>query len=382
MNIHTEIRWHQEPEAADLDRALLETGVAALVKGCEQGWHHGAQVAVGRHGRLVVEYAVGESSPGHPMGVDSLTAWFSASKPVVAMALALLYDRGLLTLDDPVVRYIPGFTQGKESCTLRHVLTHTGGFPNALKETDLEWEEALRRICAHPAEYVPGSRAGYHSTSGWYILGEVARVVDGRPIDQLVTEELFAPLGMSDSHLGIPPERQEALRERLATVHLGAGERESYVDQAFVNRWNSPRQLAAVNPSGGIRGPARDLGRFYDWLLLQGLWEGRSLVDRRTVELFTACHRWGLSDMTLAGAPLAWGLGFSKHGNSDIHRDYSRRLFNHSGMVSSVALGDPASGLSCVVITTGLLDPLTNARRLREANGTVIGALKRPPAGP
>ena len=100
----------------------------------------------------------------------------------------------------------------------------------------------------------------------------------------------------------------------------------------------------------------------------------RTLLDRRTVELFTACHRWNMPDSTLMGAPLAWGLGFGLHGNADIHRAASRRVFGHSGMVSSVGLADPVNGLTCVVITSGLLDPMTNARRLRDATGAAYEA--------
>ena len=80
-------------------------------------------------------------------------------------------------------------------------------------------------------------------------------------------------------------------------------------------------------------------------------------------------------DMTLGDAPLAWGLGFSKRGNADVHRAYSRLQFNHSGMVTSIGVADPANGLVCVAITTGLIDPLTNARRLRTLSGAAILAL-------
>jgi CubicO group peptidase (beta-lactamase class C family) len=189
-----------------------------------------------------------------------------------------------------------------------------------------------------------------------------------------VHEELFAPLGLTSSRMGIPAAEQPALADRLARVQLGRTERGHYADEAFVARWNDAREIARVNPSGGIRGPARELGRFYDWLLAKGAWEGRSLLDRRTVELFTACHRWGMPDRTLGGAPLPWGLGFALAGNPDVDRSYSRRVFSHSGMVSTVGLGDPERGLGCVVVTTGLLDPMTNARRLRALTGTAVAA--------
>lgn len=376
MEIHTDIKWHQDPESLGMRQSALEEGVRLLSQGCREGRHEGAQVYVGRHGKPVVEYALGQAAPGRPMTRNSMTAWFSACKPMVAMAMALLYDRGLIGLDDPIQRYLPAFASGKEACTIRHVLTHTGGFAGSARQiANLSWDDVIQAVCAYPAEYPPGTRAGYHSISGWFVLGEVLRLVDGRMIDRFLAEEIFAPLGITESRMGIPEAEQTAMMERLALVQLGKTEREHYADQASLDQRNHPAHLARVDPSGGVRGPARELGRFYDWLLAGGEWEGRAIVDRRTVELFTACHRWGLPDATLAGAPLAWGLGFGKHGNADIHRDYSRRVFNHSGMVSSVALGDPEFALSCVVVTTGLLDPMTNARRLREITGSAITAI-------
>ena len=64
---------------------------------------------------------------------------------------------------------------------------------------------------------------------------------------------------------------------------------------------------------------------------------------------------------------LSGGLGFGLVGNSDIHRSASRRVYGHPGLVSSVGLADPEKGIACVVVTTGLLDAMTNARRLRDA---------------
>jgi CubicO group peptidase (beta-lactamase class C family) len=370
-----ELRWHLDPAEAGLARAVLEEGPALLEAGVREGRHAGAQVAISRHGRLVLEYAVGEAAPGRPMTPDHLTAWFSACKPFTALAIALLYDRRALGLDDPVRRYLPQFGAGKEACTLRHVLTHTGGFAGALDaRDDLEWDEIIARIGAYPAEYPPGSKAGYHSTTGWYVLAELVRRIDGRPIARFLAEEVFAPLGIESSRMGIPEPQQKVLEHRLARVQLGRTVREHYASQAFIDQFNGAREIARVNPSGGMRGPARELCRLYECLLLGGRWEERSVLDRRTVELFTACHRWGLPDATLAGAPLAWGLGFALHGNADVHRDYSRRVFGHSGMVSTVGLADPEHGLACVVVTTGLLDPMTNARRLREVSGTAVRA--------
>jgi CubicO group peptidase (beta-lactamase class C family) len=375
MDIPRDLHWHLDPAEARMDRSAIEEGLAALERGVADGRHAGAQVYASRHGRAVLEFACGEAAPGIPMTRDSITAWFSCTKPVVAMAMALLYDRGAIDLDDPVRRYLPDFGAGKERCTLRHVLTHTGGFAGAVTVLDAKpWAETLADICAYPAEYPPGSKAGYHPTAGWYVLGEVARVVDGRPIDRFLAEEILLPLGMDETALGIPLQHQARLGGRLARVALGRADGPHYATEELVEHLNAPREIARAVPSGGLRGPARDLGRFYEWLLAGGRAGERALVDRRTVALFTACHRWDMADRTLAGAPLPWGLGFMVYGNGDIHPAASRRVFGHSGLVSSVAFADPARALACVVITNGLVDPLTNGRRLREANGPLLRA--------
>ncbi len=374
-----ETRWRAEPGTAGMSRDGLERGMAALAAGCLDGRHPGAQAYVSRGGKAVLEFACGEARPGAPLTCDGIMAWFSASKPLTAMAIAILYDRGLLELDDPVRRYIPGFGNGKEACTIHHVLTHQGGFAGAVTEPgNRSAEEIIAEISAHPAEYPPGGKAGYHPTGGWFVLGEIVRVVDGRGIDRFVAEELFAPLGMRDSTMGIPEARQAELDGRMAWVALGKSERKPFASQAMVDAFNDPEEWARVNPSGGIRGPARDLGRFYELLLAGGSWEGRQLIDRRTVALFTACHRWDMPDLTLMQAHLPWGLGFGLYGNADVHRAASRRMFSHSGMVSSVAFADPERGLACVVITTGLLDVMGNARRLREVTGAVLEACQGP----
>ena len=373
------LHWHREPEALGMSREALLEAAQALEAGCASGLHPGAQLYVSRRGMSVMEFACGDSLADGPLTPDSVTAWFSSCKPITALAIALLYQRRALDLDDRVQRFIPEFANGKERCTVRQVLTHVGGFPNAFHDgTEFGWEEAISIICAAAAETEPGTRAAYHHSSGWYILGELVRRIDGRPIDRFVTEEIFVPLGMRESHMGMAPARQRMLGSRLARVALGRSEKAPYVDESFVRRFNATEEIARVNPGGGVRGPARDLGRFYEWLLAKGEWEGRPILERGTVELFTACHRWGLPDQTLANAPLSWGLGFGLHGNSDLPTFASRRAFCHSGMVSSVGMGDPDRRLACIVITTGLLDPLGSARRLRAVTGACVRACEVP----
>ena len=107
----------------------LPKTAAILRDGIVQGLHLGAQIYVSHRGRTVVDAAVGESRPGEPMTEGALMLWLSAAKPIAAVAIAQLWQLGQLNLDDRITRFIPEFgIKGKEPITLRHVLTHTGGF--------------------------------------------------------------------------------------------------------------------------------------------------------------------------------------------------------------------------------------------------------------
>ena len=111
------------------DPSRLPRTVAAFEAGRRAGLHRGGQFYVSRQGEVVADLALGEARPGKPMKPDTPILWLSSSKPFAAVAIAQLWERGLLDLDDPIARHVPEFAQrGKERITLRHALTHTGGF--------------------------------------------------------------------------------------------------------------------------------------------------------------------------------------------------------------------------------------------------------------
>jgi CubicO group peptidase (beta-lactamase class C family) len=173
---------------------MLDDALAVLDAGLGRD-HDGYQLYVSLHGETLLDAAGGDARPGVAMQTSTITLWFSSGKVVTAVAIAQLWEQGRLGLDDLVVSYLPGFANGKEGATIRHLLVHTGGFPYAddsLHPT--EWSVMVRQICEAPAAWEPGTAAGYHGTSAHVILGELVRIVDGRPIEQYAREEIFAPL--------------------------------------------------------------------------------------------------------------------------------------------------------------------------------------------
>jgi CubicO group peptidase (beta-lactamase class C family) len=341
------------------------------------GWHDGAQCYVSRNGDILLDATVGESRPGRRLEADDLMLLYSAGKPVTVVAILQLWEQGKLGLDDHVGEYVDGWGAGKERCTIRHVLTHTGGFPNAdtkLFDADLPYGEVVARIAASPARWEPGTDAAYHPSSGWKILGAIVERVDGRPIDRYVREEVFAPLGIENMRLGIPQEEQPILGDRIAPVYWrghalpvadadGSLQMVPYkVDQLH----NEPHFIAKVEPGGGMRGPARELGRFYESLL--GM--GPPVLEPRTVEVMGAVHRYGIKDR-LFRQNIPWGLGVQVAFTGGT----GRRVFGHGGMASSRALADPEFGLVMVVVSNGLAGFVEAEQRLFEVTDAVYSAL-------
>jgi CubicO group peptidase (beta-lactamase class C family) len=129
---------------------------------------------------------------------------------------------------------------------------------------------------------------------------------------------------------------------------------------------NEPSFVAKVEPGGGMRGPARELGRFYEALL--GF--GPPLLEPRTVELMGAVHRYGIKDR-LFRRTIPWGLGVQVAFTGGT----GRRAFGHGGMASSRGLADPEFGVVMVIVSNGLPAFLPAEQRLFEVTDAVYSAL-------
>jgi CubicO group peptidase (beta-lactamase class C family) len=358
-------------------RPDLSPVVDLLTRQAEENLHDCAQVYVSLHGDTILDGVVGESRPGRPLRNDDMMLWYSSSKPTTTVAVLQLWEQGKLRLDDLVADYVGGWGAGKERCTLRQVLTHTGGFPmlrgGETFDENIDYADAVAGIAAHPAEWEPGTAAGYHPASGWKVLGAVVEAVDGRPIERYVRDEIFAPLGMSNCRLGVPVDEQRLLGDRIVPVAWKGHGIARRVDGALqmvpykVDRiHNQPWHIAKVEPGGGIRGPARELGLFYESLL--GF--GPAILENRTVEVMSAIHRRGLKDITF-GMSMPWGLGVQRAFTGGT----SRRAFGHSGMASSRGLADPEIGLVFVVVCNGLPSYMPNEERFLDLTDATYRAL-------
>lgn len=354
--------------------AELESGIAA-------GLHLGGQVYISRHGAVLADFAFGVSQPDIPVTTEMLLPWMSGSKPLAAVAIAQLLERGLLQLDDPVVRFIPEFAQhGKQDITLRHILTHTCGFRGKGREVPgTAWNQVIANVCALPLEegWVLGETAGYHVASSWFILGEVIRRIDGRSYSQYVRDEICQPLGMNDSWVGMPLARYVGYGTRIGWMYLterGASD---------VHQWHTPEICTWCSPGGGGRGPIRELGRFYEALLDGGANDHGRILPPETVGLLTRRHREGKFDVTFQHK-IDWGLGFivnsAQYGPQTVPYSFglyaSPNTFGHGGFQSSCGFADPQHGLAVAVVLNGTPGEARHSKRIRLINSAIYDDLE------
>jgi CubicO group peptidase (beta-lactamase class C family) len=360
----------------------------------------GLQVAAYQHGKLVIDAWSGVADPasGRPMQGDTIITSFSTTKGVVATAVHILAERGALAYDAPVAAYWPEFAQnGKERATLRHVLCHQEGVPQmpdgVTPEMLGDWDGMCARIAALAPLWEPGTKTGYHAyTFGW-ILGEVVRRADGRPVERFIDEEVIRRLGITDWCLGMTDE----LEPRVATLvtapnppGMPAIPPDALLFRAmplpvFPNAqvYNRRDVRTAVIPAGGGIMSARAIARHYAALAEGGSLDGVRLLSPERIAEATQLQT-DAPDQVL-GMPLRKALGWFLGGTLSPMSGRST-AFGHPGAGGSIGFADPEQHLA-VGITKNLLkthaDPaegtaLRIARELRAALGIPEG--DEPPA--
>jgi CubicO group peptidase (beta-lactamase class C family) len=306
------------------------------------------------------------------MANDTLMLWLSAGKPVTALAVMMLWERGQLGLDEPVAAYWPEFgSNGKEGITIRHCLTHTAGIRGVDTSYPFAtWDETLAKIAAMrlEREWLPGMKAGYHTHTTWYVLGEVIRRLTGVPVEDWARENIFVPLGMHDTWMAMPPAQYAAYGERIAYLYDTSG---APAPPKPLLNYDTELAASRARPSASCRGPIRELARFYEMLRRGGEIEGARLLKPETVKAITMRQRVGMFDQTFRQT-IDWGLGVilnSAHYGPGIPYQFgphaSRETFGHGGSQSSSGFCDPRHKLIVSLVFNGCPGEAAHDKRLR-----------------
>src|SRR6266542_2113620 len=188
----------------------------------ESGVERGLQVAVYHNDKLVVDAVAGIADPATRRSVTSDTPFFSYSigKGVAATVVHVLAERGVLDYDTPIAELWPEFgAHGKGKATVRHALSQSVGVPGlppGLTVEDMcDWDKMCTIIANAVAWWEPGTRIGYHAVTFGYIVGEIVRRASGKPISQVLREEVAGPLGVADELVFAVPKTEQ---DRLARL--------------------------------------------------------------------------------------------------------------------------------------------------------------------
>ncbi len=312
---------------------------------------------------------------------DSLFFLFSASKPMVALLVHMLAERGELGLDDPVARYWPAFGQrGKQDITVRQVLQHRSGLPvargfarDAAAMTD--WAASVRAIERARLSYPPAAVPAYHVLSYGFILGELVQRVAGVPVTEFLRAELLHPLGLHDTYLGLPAEHWH--RHVPVSGH-GAAE---LATQLVINR-RATRQ--AVIPAASVSATARDLARFYQALLNGGSLDGTRVLAPETIAGATQPSWAGQTDRYLK-LPVRWSEGFQLGGarpggtrvgggHSPMGQLASATAFGHNGSYVCIGWADPERNVAVGYVTARLVSRSAGARHMAAVSDAILAA--------
>jgi len=334
----------------------------------------GAALIATKHGKVSIEKCLGTycglTGKTLPLTRDVRHPFYSYSKFVSATVVVMAHQDGLIDYDTPVSHYLPEFTGGgKDTITLRHLLTPSAGIPNVALgavSTEGQWEQALKTVCAAKTEWEPGSKTQYHALSGMFTAASVVRkLMHNRPWEEICRERLFDPIGAKSLTFEIPP---------------------TSVPTAITPQPKElPASLQAVfgmagQPAGGCFGAIEDAIKVLQLHLNMGVWGhkrlltsesliemhrvqyGRQIAEARAHNQGSVYEPWGLGPLMRGEGPKVGGhdwFGFKDQSSPGI--------FGHAGIDTVIGVADPATGDALFFVTTN--SPPSNAATIEIRNG-------------
>jgi CubicO group peptidase (beta-lactamase class C family) len=365
------------PDAVSMDPEKLEQVKQLFHSQIEDGLHPGAGLAVYRHGNLVLDIHGGVSDirdgsgATQPVTSETMFVLMSSTKPLAASCLYMLKERGQVAWDDLVSKYWPEFGQnGKETVTVRHVLTHRGGFPETPKDLPPrdwpDWGKVTRAMERAPAVYTPGETLAYHPLNYGWVIAELVRRVDGRPFNRFIAEELTAPLGMDDTYVGLP----KGMEDRVSPMRKMEADADP---NGYSTTFSLPVAVRSIVPGAGGVASAGNLARFYAMMERRGSLDGANVLSSETVEEGVELQVEGIDQSLGAFAQRSLGMALA---DERMGRPAGNPLktFGHGGSGTSIGWADLESGLAVGYITNGFRGNITNNARLAAVSQAVRDA--------
>nr|ATW63152.1 esterase [uncultured bacterium] len=376
-----------KPEKMGFSESRLENITDWMQRYVDAGKLPGAQTLVARGGEIVYSNCTGHADveSGKAWSQDTISRFYSMSKPITSFALMSLYEKGLFHLDNPVENFIPSFADMRvlrenaqsiddtEPCqvkpTIRHMLTHCSGLTYDFNLGVLETlygesrmnfgpkagnlADEVDRLAQMPLKFEPGTRWNYGVSTD--VVGRLVEVISGQPLDIYLQENFFDPLGMNDTFFAIP----DAKLDRLASSYTpGPDGQMKRVDSAERTAYATDK-VTCLSGGGGLLSTVADYLKFAEMIRRRGRSGDHQLLGSRTVDFITSNHMPG--DLASMGQPVFSevsfeGVGFGLGGWVMIEPTKAQMMgspgdFGWGGMASTVFWVDPLEDLVVVFAT-------------------------------
>ena len=342
----------------------------------------GASVVLMKNGHVIGRYDTGDADRAAKIAVDSQTIfhWGSITKSLTAISIMQLRDRGKLSLDDRIVRWVPELRTMHDafgmidSITIRMLLSHTAGFQSGTWPwgnnkpwepfEPTTWNQLVAMMPYQELLFRPGSRYGY-SNPAFIYLARVVEQITGDPWDAYVQKNIFAPLELTRSYFRGTPYYLAAHRSHNYHVRKDSAGRETLVDNG------ADFDPGITSPNGAWNAPMGDLVK-YTAFLTNAVLPG---ISRARYEVVLS--RKSLEEMWQPGKPMLQSYESSPQqwmGLSFFIRDRNgQRILGHTGSQAgfrSFFYFDPVNGSAIIAAfnTTNTAAPASAAqRRMQEA---------------
>lgn len=305
---------------------------------------------------------------------DDIFRIASQTKAISVCALMTLWEQGLFRLDDPIKKYIPAFENmqvlnsfdvttrkytirpAKRDITIRDLMTHTSGIcyngvhwdiaidsgvPPLNSLENITLEEVVNRIAKLPLAHDPGEKFTY--SMNIEVLGRLAEILSGKPIDKFLKETIFDPLGMTDTYFYLPKEK----KNRLVTLY-------TYPEGGPLQKSNHPIYQSFpiagaktyCSTGAGLSGTALDYAKFCQMVMNGGEFNNHRILGRKTIEMMMRNNVHDLRGEI--GFGLAWDVFRPQYVYKTIVSEGASRW---GGMFGTDYIIDPAEDLIVIMYT-------------------------------
>ncbi len=299
-----------------LDNKAIEQIKATMRDSIDNNFIAGGNLLILKDGKEIFYHEDGFGDKENELTIkrDSIFRLYSMSKPVTAVAVLMLVERGKLDLFESVANFLPNFRNQRvydgekfvpanREVNIKDLLSMTGGlvYPGldpVGKETDdlfkemnsklftdeaMTTVEAMNKLGNCALAFQPGTAWQYGTSAD--VLGAVVEVVSGKSFGQFLQDELFAPLGMKDTGFWVPEEK----RSRLVNTyqHDGYGGLETYRGHNLCINNKMDRPPAFESGGAGLVSTIDDYSKFANMLMNNGMHEGVQILRSRTVKYLT-----------------------------------------------------------------------------------------------